>query len=163
MLRFLHMIVLRSCWISLTWTIWNRTQNVNWSTWEHESASSVTRTNIWPILQMTSYIKLKKTYKKDTHIFRNNTYTGESILSSFNSWDVGEYIHQLYFVKWCRSIEKFLLRPKYFRYLHQINTFVSAVISAVKQTKLQLSSPIIGRIGLFGCYLVIRWSTSADQ
>ncbi len=48
--------------------------------------------------------------------------------------------HLAYVVKRCPSMTKFVLVHRYFRYLHQANTFVFRMISAVKWINFQLPS-----------------------
>ncbi len=54
------------------------------------------------------------------------------------------------FVKWFCLKERVDLRLKYFGYLHQINTIMFHIISAINLTKFQLSTPIIATVSLFG-------------
>ena len=52
-------------------------------------------------------------------------------------------------------MDKIVARRKYFRYLHQINTVVFAIVFAIKRNKLYLSSSIISEVSQFGHVIYI--------
>ena len=64
-----------------------------------------------------------------------------------------QHLHLLwrvFSVKWLRLKENCILHRRYFRYLHETDTIVFTITSAIKRAKLYRSSTITGRVSSFG-------------